>query len=223
LVEAKDDRAPIKTEASELTKNEASEIYGPTSTTSALHQQAAAPAKALNSSRSSEEGSRAVGLMAGDLIYLERTKDDCGGLSGIVFGDANLGTFGVEENVTEVKAGKGPWRFTNSVFRLISRLDYRARDEYSRQLESQNSVKNLKETVDSPTNEKEESLTSATLEHTTVVDPTKVEVSVPPPPTEVKNASPSDLDLAKERNDLEDRENVAALERMERGEGKSIR
>jgi len=185
-----------------LLKGEESDGSGLSSSASALQQQV--EAQAFSTSDTVGEESVVAGLTAGDLIYLERNKDDSGSISGIVVGDTNLSTCSVEGFGTEAVAGNGPWRFNESVFRLVSKLDYRARDEHRRQLANNDTKANNKEP------------TIATLGQ---------DVSAKRPMVSASNQknSPSDMDLAKERSDLEARENVAALDSMARGFGKSIR
>lgn len=185
-----------------LLKGIESDGSGLSSSASALQQQA--EAQAFNTSDTVGEESIVTGLTAGDLIYLERNRDDSGSISGVVVGDTNLSTCSVEGFGTEAVAGNGPWRFNESVFRLVSKLDYRARDEHRRHL------------ANNETKDNDKGPTAATLGLDVGAKRQMV------PASNHKN-SPSDMDLAKERSVLEARENVAALDSMACGLGKSIR
>jgi hypothetical protein len=187
-----------------LLKGEGSDGSGLSSAPSALQQQAETQ-QAFNSSDTAGEDSVVTGLTAGDLIYLKRNKDDSGSISGVVVGDVNLSTCSVEGTGTETVAGNGPWRFNESVFRVVSKLDYRARDEHRRQMANGD----VKDSNKEPT--------ASTPSQVAGIQQPLVRTS------NHKSSSPSDMDLAKERSDLEARENVAALESMARGRGRTIR
>jgi hypothetical protein len=139
-------------------------------------------------------------LSAGDLIYLERLSDVGGGTAGVVYGDANLGACGVE-------AAKNAWRFTECVFRVVSKLDYRAREEHRRQVVKRDAKHSAPERLLSPPDSKDAGALLGGV----------------PLASQAKSTSPSDLELAKERSDMEARQNAAALERMARGEGNGVR
>jgi len=149
-----------------------------------------------------EEDEDVVRLTAGDLIYLERS-DEFGGVGGIVFGDANLSALGVDGRRDDEGSG-APWRFNECVFRLTSKLDYRARDEYQLQLKNHNAQRGEQRAI-----EPFEAAVTA-----------EVAAELSPAAAMVRH---TDFDLAKERADMEARQNTAAMERMVSGEGKSVR
>lgn len=162
-----------------------------------------------------------VGLSAGDLIYLERADEEFGVISGVIYGDANLSTCGVEgkqntkssRNRTGAVAGDGPWRFNECVFRLVSKLDYRARDEHRRLV----AAYDAKEVTNGYAFQGSSRMTDAAH------NLTKQEAPSSPALKEKKGYIPGELELAKQRSDLEARENTAARIRMSHGQGIQIR
>jgi len=206
-------------EYTSLSSEESDSDDGRASSTSAMHQ--ALPA--FKSTGKGAKRSDVLELSAGDLIYLERQNDDFGGIAGVVFGDANLSTCGVEGKQSidshgfraEAFAGNGPWRFNECVFRLVSKLDYRARDEHRRLIANtdvRGVTNNIFQDLDDGSSNVSNKAANRTKQKTSFSAQKEKPITIP-----------SELELAKERSDLEARENTAALEQMAHGEGIPIR